>query len=89
MKIGIQFAPLKICDGIIIDGHHRYIAACLAEISCEFVPAQSNSNLMGTKWQSVRIVTEDWDTAQIIQEMNITDAKYNNINLDTLNQLIE
>lgn len=89
MQIGVRFAPLKICDDIIIDGHHRYIAACLSGISCEFVPAQSSSNLMKEKWPSFRIVSEDWDTPQIIQEMNITVAKYNNINLDILNQLIE
>lgn len=89
MCIGIQFAPLKICDSLIIDGHHRYIAACLAEIKCEFVPAQSSSSIREVMWQSVKIVSEDWDTPQIIQEMNITDAKYNNINLNTLNQLIE
>jgi hypothetical protein len=89
MRIGIQFAPLKICNGIIIDGHHRYVAACLAKISCEYVPAQSSSILIRGVWQSVKIVSEDWDTPQLIQEMNITDAKYSNINLDTLNQLIE
>ena len=89
MCIGIQFAPLKICNGTIIDGHHRYIAACLAEIKCEFVPAQSSTIIKEIMWQSVRIVSEDWDTPEIIQKMNVEDAKYNNINLESINQLIE
>lgn len=31
MATGIKFSNIKVADGLIIDGHHRYLASLLAD----------------------------------------------------------
>ena len=54
MKYGIRFSPIKVCDNLIIDGHHRYISSLLAGIEIENIFRVQNRvqllNIVGKKF---------------------------------------
>ena len=59
MILGIQFQGIKIAGNVIIDGHHRYIASLLAEVSLEEFPTKKTSATQIFTWPSVDIVVND------------------------------
>lgn len=90
MELGIQFEPIKIYDAeIIIDGHHRYVAAILAKEKLEEVPYPITSSTKKCPWDEVEFVFEDWDTPAKIEELNERDAQYNNMTISELLQLLK
>jgi len=88
MLNGIKFDDIKICDDLIIDGHHRYISSLLTHIQIASVPTQKTSATHPFDWTNVEFDKDDWDTESKIQYLNEQDAKYNNIDLDVIKQII-
>lgn len=85
MKFGIRFSPIKVCDNLIIDGHHRYISSLLAGIEIENIPSLKSSTTIEHRWEEIYFDTNEWDTNWKIEQLNRIDAENNNISI----QLIE
>lgn len=81
---GIKFDDIKICDKLIIDGHHRYISSLLANIKLEEVKSSKTSATIEYNWSTVEFVEEEWDTEDKILLLNELDAFYNNLTLEKI-----
>jgi hypothetical protein len=40
---GIKFDDIKVCDSLIIDGHHRYVSSLLANINLDKAKSSKTS----------------------------------------------
>lgn len=89
MKIGIKFSGIKVDRDVIIDGHHRYLASLLAGVSLDMFPSYQTSATIVTDWDSVVFDNEDWDTEAKVLMLNEIDAKFNDISLEKLNELLK
>ena len=87
MRIGIKFDEIKVCDCIIIDGHHRYISSLLANYIIGQVPSSKTSATIPYEWNTVEFVDEEWDTEAKIAERNRLDAEYNGVDLKILTDI--
>jgi len=87
MLKGIKFDDIKICDNLVIDGHHRYVSSLLADIQLTSVPTQKTSATQEFDWTNIEFDKNDWDTESKIQYLNEQDAKYNNIDIEVLKQI--
>ncbi len=56
MLEGGDFWSIRVDDGVIIDGHHRYVASRLAEINIQSIPSNKTSATIVTPWESVTFV---------------------------------
>jgi len=84
MTVGIQFDDIKVCDHLIIDGHHRYVSSILAGKSLGRVKSSKTSATRTREWEDVKFVEEEWDTPEKIYSLNEDDAEFNNISLEKL-----
>jgi tRNA A37 threonylcarbamoyladenosine dehydratase len=88
MSLGLRFSSIKVCDDIIIDGHHRYVASVLAKVGIERVESLKSSATEITAWHEVIFDVEDWDTENQIRAYHEIDAQFNEISLsEILNKL--
>jgi hypothetical protein len=88
MSLGLRFPCIKVCDDIIIDGHHRYVASMLAKVEIERVESLKSSATEITEWNEVIFDVEDWDTENQIRDYHEKDALFNEISLsEILNKL--
>ena len=88
MVSGIKFDDIKICENLIIDGHHRYISSLLAEIEIGRIKTLKSSATKECEWKEVDFDENDWDTHSKIQYLNQKDAEYNQVDLETINNII-
>lgn len=84
MKRGIRFDDIKVCDGLIIDGHHRYVSSLLADRSIGTVVSSKTSATTLHNWIDIDFVEEKWDTADKIYYLNELDALHNGISLEEI-----
>jgi hypothetical protein len=84
MVNGIKFDDIKICDDLIIDGHHRYISSILANIDLGKIPSSKTNATNIYDWSTVEFVDEEWDTEQKIKRLNELDAEFNNIPIEKI-----
>jgi hypothetical protein len=89
MTIGIKFSGIDVCEGMIINGHHRYLASQLAGIQLDFNPYNKTSATKLTDWKSVVLVEEDWYTEADIRRLNEIDALVNNISIEEISKQLE
>ena len=89
MSIGIRFSGIKIGGDIIIDGHHRYLASLLAGIQLDRFPSSKTSATKISDWKTVDFVEDDWDTEAKIKFLNQTDADFNDMTIERLNELLQ
>jgi hypothetical protein len=89
MLVGIKFSAIKVDDNLICDGHHRYLASLLANITIEKVPTNSTSATTNIDWESVSFEEDDWDTQAKIDMLNRQDADYNNIPIGKIVELLK
>ncbi len=89
MLKGIRFRPIHVAEGMIIDGHHRYVAALIAGFDIESVPSATTVATKALDWQSVEFTTEDWDTEAKIRLLNEHDAHYNGLPLEAFIDLLK
>ena len=89
MLVGINFSGIKVENNLICDGHHRYLASLLANISIERIPTMITSATTAINWDLVIFEDADWDTQAKIDMLNDEDAKYNNISLAKIIHLLK
>ncbi|HEY4195987.1 MAG TPA: hypothetical protein VGM63_10655 [Mucilaginibacter sp.] len=87
MSHSIRFAEIKVCDNLIIDGHHRYLSALLMDFELGQVSSDSTSATKEIAWDLVEFDEEDWDTPAKVAYLNELDAKYNDLELDFVKQI--
>jgi len=62
MSHGIRFEEIKVCDNLIIDGHHRYLSALITGLELGQVLSNSTSATSVIPWDLMEFDEEDWDT---------------------------
>jgi len=87
MSHGIKFEEIKVCDNLIIDGHHRYLSALIMDFELGRVLSNSTSATKMIAWDIVEFDIEDWDTPAKIAHLNELDAKYNGLELEFVTQI--
>jgi hypothetical protein len=87
MKAGIIFPDIKVENGTICDGHHRYIASLVAKVGISRVPSILKSDIID--WKSVVFDDDDWDDKEKIERLNKIDAHYNNMTLEQLLEILK
>jgi hypothetical protein len=87
MKYGIQFPPIKVCDQLIIDGHHRYISSLLADNIIEQIPSLKSISTFSKQWKELTFDNSDWDTTSKIDYLNRQDAEHNNISIQIVEKI--
>ncbi len=85
---GIKFDEIKECEGLIIDGHHRYLSALITKFEIGSVPSHKTSATMQYNWKDIEFDENDWDTDSKIIYLNEVDARYNGIDLGIIEQMI-
>lgn len=89
MKHGIRFDEIKVCDNLIIDGHHRYVSALLANKPIGSVTTSKSSVTTPYDWSEIQIVIEEWDTKEKIEKLNKDDADFNDLTLSEIIRILE
>ncbi|BAV06223.1 hypothetical protein FLA_2239 [Filimonas lacunae] len=84
---GIQVPDIKVVNGIICDGHHRYIASRLADVPLGHAAGVSSHPDI-TSWEAVSIDEDEWDTPETIQKYMEEDAEYNSLTYKELVELL-
>ena len=87
MSHGIKFDDIKICDNLIIDGHHRYLSSLITGIDIGSVLSHKTSATKLVKWFDVEFDETDWDTETKILHLNELDARYNGLDVEFLKQI--
>lgn len=81
MQQNIRFADISIHEGVIVNGHHRYIASLFAGITVGNVEG-GRPNAQINDWKSIEVITEDWDTKAKLLIINQDDADFNGLSLE-------
>lgn len=89
MKGGIRFADIRIKEGLICDGHHRYIASLLANCNIQKVAGEIPNSVVVIPWSEVTLHETDFDTAEKVQLLNSQDADFNNMSLEEVVELLK
>lgn len=89
MKANLKFDAIRVCDNILIDGHHRYIAYVMANVTTEQFPSTKNHNQTTFEWKEVTIITTDYDYPNDIVYHNFNDAKRNGITVDEVLKMLK
>jgi hypothetical protein len=84
MKSGIKFDDIKVCENLIIDGHHRYISSLIAKFEIGMAISHKTSATIEYEWDSVDFTLTEWDTQDKIQYLNELDADFNNVSIETM-----
>lgn len=84
MVNGILFEHIKVCDNLLIDGHHRYVSSLFAGVKIGMVPSVKTSTTVEYSWGEVDFMLEEWDTAEKIKYLNQLDAKFNNLPIEKI-----
>ena len=87
MKAGIKFPDIKVENGVICDGHHRYIASLIARAGISRVPSILTSDIIDRK--SVDFDDNDWDEPERIAQLNKVDAHDNNMTLEQVLEILK
>lgn len=87
MLHGIKFDDRKICDDLIIDGHHRYLSSLIMKTGIGLVESQKTSATKKVNWLDVEFDENDWDTRLEILNLNEQDARYNGLTVEFVNQI--
>lgn len=89
MDFGIKFGDIKVCDNLIIDGHHRYVSSLITNFGIARVPCHKTSATQACDWHDVEFDDKDWDTDSRISYLNRQDAAYNGVDIETLKKLTD
>jgi hypothetical protein len=86
---GLRFKGIRVCEGLICDGHHRYLAALLAGVPLDVDPWLKSGATAAIEWHSVSFTEDDYDTLEEIMEWNEEDADFNNISIDSITSMLQ
>jgi hypothetical protein len=84
MMLNLKFDSIQVDKGVIINGHHRYLASKLANFNLDHVLGLRSSAKELIDWQNVELVEDDWDTEAKIRRLNEEDARYNDMSVEEL-----
>jgi hypothetical protein len=87
MSHGINFEEIKVCDDLVIDGHHRYLSALMTGVDIGHVPTHKTSAIKVIGWENMELDDNDWDTPAKIVHLNELDAAYNNLEVEFVNRI--
>ena len=87
MLHGINFDDIKVCDNLIINGHHRYLSSLIVKFNLSQVKSNTTSATKSVEWDKIEFDEQDWDTPAKIVYLNELDAKYNNLDIEFINQI--
>jgi hypothetical protein len=87
MLHGIKFDDIKICDDLIIDGHHRYLSSLIVDLNIGHVFSHKTSATKSYEWNVVEFDENDWDTPSKISHLNEQDALYNGLDIEFVKQI--
>lgn len=87
MSNGIRFDDIKVCDNLIIDGHHRYLTSLIAGLDVSQILSHKTSATRPIEWHIVELDNNDWDTPSKILYLNEQDAIYNGLDLEVVKQI--
>jgi len=87
MSHEVKFDDIKICDNLIMDGHHRYLSSLIMHVNIGSVASQKTSVTKLVSWKDIEFDENDWDTDSKILHLNEQDARYNGIDIEFLNQI--
>jgi len=87
MKIGIEFANIRVNGTRIVDGHHRYICSELSKTRIGRNDWKISSTAVNCSWSEINIVEKDYETPEMIQVHNERDAELNDVDISILNDL--
>jgi hypothetical protein len=79
---GVVFAPIFTKNGMVINGHHRYLAARLANSVVEHIPWETSCVKQPRAWSLVDIDEFDWDTPEAVEAHDKRDAVCMEMTLD-------
>ena len=88
MAHGIKFDDIKVCENLIIDGHHRYLSALMMNFKLGKVEGNITSATLPVAWDKVEFDEQDWDTPAKIAHLNELDAKYNGLDIEFVKQIV-
>ncbi|KAA3645098.1 MAG: hypothetical protein DWP98_11940 [Bacteroidetes bacterium] len=88
MKAGFKFDAIKVCDNLLIDGHHRYIASIIADVSIESFPSTKNHSQITYNWSDVILKTNEYDSPTDIKYHNFNDAKRNGTTIEEVKRIL-
>jgi hypothetical protein len=84
----INFDAIKVAEDLIIDGHHRYIAAKLSKTTIQIFPSTKNHSQQSFEWSDVILKTNEYDTETEIKYHNFNDAIRNGISVDEIEKFL-
>ena len=73
---GYKFDDIKVCDTLIIDGHHRYVSSLLAGVELNVLKSPKTSATHAYDWMEVEFVKEEWYSEYKIKRLNEKDTKF-------------
>lgn len=89
MQAEIKFDAIKVVDGLVINGHHRYIASILAGVDIEKFPSTKNLTQTNFQWSEVTLSLSEYDTESDIDYHNFNDAQRNGISKKEIEKILE
>jgi hypothetical protein len=87
MSHGIKFDDIKVCDNLIIDGHHRYLSSLIVDFNIGRVFSHKTSATKPIEWNAIELDENDWDTPSKIEHLNAQDAVYNGLPIEFVKQI--
>jgi hypothetical protein len=87
MAHGIKFDDIKICDNLVVDGHHRYLSSLIMDVEIGSVSSHKTSATKAANWLDMEFDENDWDTESKILHLNEQDARYNGLDIEFLKQI--
>jgi hypothetical protein len=85
MKGGVPFKDIQVYEGLIVNGHHRYICAKMAGTELAEQPWHRPGNGPAWSWEQVMIDTVDYDTKEEVQKHNEREAFLLGLDLKAFN----
>lgn len=67
LQLGKRFSSIKVHEGIITDGHHRYICMSILGLEIETSKGGKNPSAEGFEWKKLNVEINDYDTEADIQ----------------------
>ncbi len=72
LQQGRRFDPIKVtADGIISDGHHRYVCLSILGIEIKTTKAAKNHNQTTYQWDKICLETKDYDSLAKIKNFEL------------------
>lgn len=90
MSNNLIFSPIKVNGDLIIEGHHRYISSRLANFDLEIIYNYPKPSVVNEyNWADIAFLEIDFDSKEYIRLLNEDDAKYNNIPIEKILEMIK